>query len=63
MVGACHTEAGRQLTVRTQPKSGFDRRNNVMVEAAGIEPLFPLNPNPTMANDFGFYRVKTFELP
>ena len=33
-----------------------------MVEAAGIEPLFPVNPNPMMANDFGFYCVKTFEL-
>ncbi len=34
-----------------------------LVEAAGIEPLFPLNLNPMMANDFGFYRVKTFVLP
>jgi hypothetical protein len=33
------------------------------VEAAGIEPLFPINTNPMMANDFGFYRVKTLELP
>jgi len=34
-----------------------------MVEAAGIEPLFPANPNPLMANDFGFYCVKALELP
>jgi hypothetical protein len=33
-----------------------------VVDAAGIEPLFPVNPNPMMANDFGFYCVKTFEL-
>jgi hypothetical protein len=32
-------------------------------QAAGIEPLFPLNPNPMMANDFGSYCVKTFGLP
>ena len=36
---------------------------NRVVEAAGIEPLLPLNPNPVMANDFGFYDMKTFELP
>jgi hypothetical protein len=34
-----------------------------VVEAAGIEPLFPVNTNPMMANDFGFYCVKTFGLP
>jgi len=34
-----------------------------MVEAAGIEPLLPSNLNPMMANDFGFYDMKTFELP
>jgi hypothetical protein len=33
------------------------------VEAAGIEPFSPTNPNPMVANDFGFYCVKTFELP
>ena len=33
-----------------------------MVEAAEIEPFSPLNPNPMMANDFGFYRAKSFEL-
>jgi hypothetical protein len=33
---------------------------NRVVEAAGIEPLFPVNTNPMMANDFGFYFVKTF---
>ena len=33
------------------------------MEAAGIEPLFPANTNPMMANDFGVYRVKTFKLP
>ena len=32
------------------------------MEAAGIEPLFPLNSNPMMANDFGFYCVKSLEL-
>ena len=35
---------------------------NKMVEAAGIEPLFYANTNPMMANDFGFYCGKTFEL-
>ena len=34
-----------------------------VVEAAGIEPLFLTNPNAMMANDFGFYGVKTHELP
>ena len=34
-----------------------------MVEAAGIEPLFPVNTNPMMSHDFGFYDMKTFELP
>jgi hypothetical protein len=34
-----------------------------MVEAAGIEPLFPINTNPMMVNDFGFYCAKTFGLP
>ena len=33
------------------------------MEAAGIEPLLLKNTNPTMANDFGFYDMKTFELP
>jgi hypothetical protein len=33
-----------------------------MVEAAGIEPFSLLNPNPMMAHEFGFYRVKTFKL-
>jgi hypothetical protein len=33
-----------------------------MVEAAGIEPLFPVNPNTMMANDFGIYNMKTLEL-
>ena len=36
---------------------------NKLVEAAGIEPLFPLDPKPMMANDFGFYYKKTFGLP
>jgi hypothetical protein len=36
---------------------------NRVVEAAGIEPAFPANPNPMMANDFGFYGVKTIALP
>ncbi len=34
-----------------------------MVEAAGIEPLFPVNTNPMMSHDFGFYCVKTNALP
>jgi hypothetical protein len=33
-----------------------------MVEAAGIEPFSPVNPNPMMANDFGFPCVKSLEL-
>ena len=28
-----------------------------------FEPLFPTNPNAMMANDFGFYDMKTNELP
>ena len=31
--------------------------------AAGNEPLFPVNTNPMMAHDFGFFDMKTFELP
>ncbi len=34
-----------------------------MVEAAGIEPVFPVNTNPMMSHDFGFYDMKTFGLP
>ena len=34
-----------------------------MVEAAGIEPLQPGNSNPKMTHDFGFYGMKTSELP
>ena len=34
-----------------------------MVEAAGIEPLLPLNPNPMMVHNFGFYDIKTIDLP
>ena len=34
-----------------------------MVEAAGIEPLFPVNTNPMMVNDFGFCDMKNIELP
>ena len=33
-----------------------------MVEAAGIEPMLPTNPNPMMANEFGFHRLKTIQL-
>jgi len=33
-----------------------------VVEAAGIEPLFPINTNPMMANDFGLCAVKSIEL-
>ena len=36
---------------------------NRVVEAAGIEPFSPANPNPMMAHDFGFYDMKTCELP
>jgi hypothetical protein len=36
---------------------------NRLVEAAGIEPLFLINPNPMMANDFGFFPVKIIALP
>lgn len=32
------------------------------MEAAGIEPVLPLNLNPMMAKDFGFYCVRIFEL-
>jgi len=39
--------------------AGSERR---LVEAAGIEPLLPANLNLMMANDFGFYDMKTFEL-
>ena len=35
---------------------------NKVVEAAGIEPFSPTYPNPMMANDFGYYCVRTFEL-
>ncbi len=33
------------------------------MEAAGIEPLLPTNPNPMMVNDFGSYFEKNGELP
>jgi len=33
-----------------------------LVEAAGIEPLFPVNTNPMMANDFGSYDMKIIAL-
>ena len=33
------------------------------LNAVGIEPFSPVNPNPMMANDFGFYFAKSFELP
>jgi hypothetical protein len=32
------------------------------MEAAGIEPLLPVNPNPMMANDFSFYNMRNHEL-
>jgi hypothetical protein len=35
----------------------------LVVEAAGIEPFSPVNPNSMMANDFGFYSVEILELP
>ncbi len=34
-----------------------------LVEAAGIEPLFPVNTNPMMAHDFGFCDMKNIKLP
>ena len=34
-----------------------------MVEAAGIEPVRTVNLNLMMVHDFGFYDMKTFELP
>ncbi len=34
-----------------------------LVQAAGIEPLLPANLNPMMAHDFGFFGMKTIELP
>ena len=37
-------------------------RGHELVEAAGIEPFSPVNPNPMMANDFGFYCMKTLGL-
>jgi len=37
--------------------------NGILVEATGIGPFLPSNPNPMMANDFGSYRMKTFGLP
>jgi len=38
-------------------------RNVASHAAEEFEPLSPVNPNPMMANDFGFYCVKTFKLP
>ena len=32
------------------------------LDAVGIGPWSPVNTNPMMANDFGFYCVKTLEL-
>ena len=34
-----------------------------MLDAAGIEPFSPVNPNPMMVHDFGFYCLKSFKLP
>ena len=33
------------------------------MEAAEIEPVSSVNPKPLMAHDFGFYDMKTIELP
>jgi hypothetical protein len=33
------------------------------MEAGGVEPFSPTSPNQMMANDFGFYCVKSLELP
>jgi hypothetical protein len=45
------------------PRQPGESSEQKLVEAAGIEPLLPLNSNAMMANDFGSYRGKTFELP
>ena len=34
-----------------------------LVEAAGIEPFSPVNTNPMMVHDFGFYSKEIGELP
>jgi len=61
--GACHSP----WWVQTQPQTTANRIagqvRERLVEAAGIEPFSPMNPNSMMANDFGFSCVKTFELP
>ena len=41
----------------SNPRWGADR---LIPEAAGIEPLLLTNSNPMMANDFGFYDLKTW---
>jgi hypothetical protein len=42
---------------------GIGRKSKSWIaEAAGIEPLLPLNSNPMMAHDFGFCCEKTFGL-
>ena len=33
------------------------------LDAVGIEPFSPVNPNPMMVHDFGFYCLKSFKLP
>ena len=40
-----------------------DRLGDGRLLAAGIEPVQTQNPNPLMAYDFGFYDMKTIELP
>lgn len=45
------------------PERSDCRTTAWMAEAVGIEPLFPANTSPMMANDFGFYDMKAFELP
>ena len=45
------------------PCQSGERSQQEMVEAAGIEPVLNVNTNPVMSHDFGFYDMKTFELP
>jgi hypothetical protein len=53
----------RRASAKRCPKPTLGECNeHTLVEAAGIEPLFPTNPNPMMANDFGFCCAKNFEL-
>jgi hypothetical protein len=54
---------GGALFRATRPANRIERGNLEIVDAAGIDPFQTQNPNPMMAHDFGFYGMKTFELP